>query len=164
MHTAWNAGEAGEEVHDLVEFEPALDAGVPLETLAGLARDGKVNKAGVPKNPLRLALIAHDYEEEIYLAQPPLFVQRAIFGVLAKVGRLLGYRAEYPYPYGDRAEEPFVSEGERVSASSGARMGTLGVTLIIVAFLVSLLVWQRIRQSRREGAAISCFSFIHPSA
>lgn len=99
VHTAWNAGEAGEEVHALVEFEPALSAEVPLEILAGLARDGKVNKAGVPKNPFRLALLVHDYEDELYLASPPLFVQRAIFGPLAFLGRLLGYRAEYSYPF-----------------------------------------------------------------
>jgi quercetin dioxygenase-like cupin family protein len=145
VHTVWNAGGEEEEVHSLVEFRPALRQETVLETVTGLAREGKTNKAGVPKNPLRLALIAHDYEDEIYLAQPPLFVQRVIFGV----GRLLGYRAEYPYPYGDRGEEPFVSEGERVSASSGARRGTVGVTVIIVAFLVSFLLWQRIRGSRR---------------
>ena len=45
-----------------------------------------------------------DYEDEIYLARPPLFVQRAIFGVLASIGRLLGYRAEYPYPYARQRE------------------------------------------------------------
>jgi quercetin dioxygenase-like cupin family protein len=99
VHTAWNAGAAGEEVHALVEFEPALSSEVPLETLAGLARDGKVNKAGIPKNPFRLALLVHDYEDELYLASPPLFVQRAIFGPLAFLGRVLGYRAEYPYPF-----------------------------------------------------------------
>jgi hypothetical protein len=120
-----------------------------FETVAGLAQDGKTNKAGVPKNPLRLALIMHDYEDEVYFAQPPLFVQRVIFGGMAKVGQLFGYRAEYPYPYGDRGEEPSVAEGERVSASSGARRGAVGVTLIIVAFLVSFLLWQRIRRSRR---------------
>jgi hypothetical protein len=69
-----------------------------LETVAGLAQDGKTNKAGVPKNPLRLGLIVHDYEDEIYLAQPPLFVQRMIFGVLAKVGRLLGVSGRIPLP------------------------------------------------------------------
>src|SRR5215212_7638845 len=112
-------------------------------------------EAGVPKNPLRLALIMHDYEDEVYFAQPPLFVQRVIFGVMAKVGRLLGYRAEYPYPYADRGEEPLVAEGERVSASSGARRGAVGVTLIIVAFLVSFLLWQRMRRSRRWWPLIS---------
>ncbi len=99
VHTAWNAGGVSEEVHALVEFEPALRSEVPLETLAGLARDGKVNKAGIPKNPFRLALLVHDYEDELYLANPPLFVQRAIFGPLAFLGRLLRYRAEYPYPF-----------------------------------------------------------------
>src|SRR5918997_853080 len=94
----------GEEVHALVEFEPALRAEVPLETLAGLARDGKVNGAGVPKDPFRLALLVHDYEDELYLASPPLFVQRAVFGPLALLGRLLGYQAEYPYPFARRGE------------------------------------------------------------
>jgi len=102
VHTAWNAGGAGEDVHALVEFEPAMRSEVPLETLAGLARDGKVNKAGVPKNPFRLALLVRDYEDELYLASPPLRVQRAIFAPLAFLGRLLGYRVEYPYPFARR--------------------------------------------------------------
>jgi quercetin dioxygenase-like cupin family protein len=104
VHTAWNGGKDGEEVHALVEFEPALRSEVPLETLAGLARDGKVNKAGVPKNPFRLALLINDYEDELYLTSPPLFVQRVLFGPLAFVGRLLGYRAEYPYPSARRGD------------------------------------------------------------
>ncbi len=104
VHTAWNAGKGGEKVHALVEFEPALNSEVPLETLAGLARDGKVNGAGVPKNPFRLALLIHDYEDELYLASPPLLVQRAVFGPLAFIGRLLGYRAEYPYSGAERGE------------------------------------------------------------
>jgi quercetin dioxygenase-like cupin family protein len=109
VHTAWNASKGGEEVHALVEFEPALRAEVPLESLAGLARDGKVDRAGVPKNPFRLALLIHDYEDELYLASPPLFVQRAIFGPLAFIGRLLGYRAEYPYSAVERQEEPLAA-------------------------------------------------------
>ena len=150
VHTVWNAGGEEEEVHSLVDFRPALRTETIFETVAGLAQDGKTNKAGVPKNPLRVALIVHDYEDEVYFAQPPLFVQRVIFGMLAEVGRLLGYRAEYPYPYSDRREEPSLSEGEQgVSASSAVRRGAVGVTVIIVAFLVTLLLWQRMRRSRR---------------
>jgi len=119
VHTAWNAGGSGEEVHALVEFEPALNAEVPLETLAGLARDGKVNRAGVPKNLFRLALIVHDYEDELYLASPPLLVQRAIFGPLALLGRLLGYRAEYPYPFARRHDAP--EPANRPAAARQAR-------------------------------------------
>ncbi len=101
-HAAWNAGD--DEVHVLVDFRPALRTERAFETLAGLARDGKTNRAGAPKNPLRLALILREYEDEIYFVRPPLYVQRVIFGALAKVARLLGYRAEYPYPYARQSE------------------------------------------------------------
>lgn len=97
-HAAWNAGD--KDVHVLVDFRPALRTETAFEILAGLARDGETNKAGIPKNPLRLAVILRAYEDEFHLALPPLGVQRVIFGALAKVGQLLGYRAEYPYPHG----------------------------------------------------------------
>ncbi len=102
-HSAWNAGD--DEVHALVEFWPALRTETAFETLAGLARDGKTNEAGAPRNPLLLALVLREFEEEIYFVSPPLFVQRVVFGALAGVARLLGYRAEYPYPY-PRQSEP----------------------------------------------------------
>jgi quercetin dioxygenase-like cupin family protein len=101
-HAAWNAGD--DTVHALVDFRPALRTERAFETLAGLARDGKTNRAGAPKNPLRLALVLREFEDEIYFVRPPLAVQRVILGALAKVARLLGYRAEYPYPYARRTE------------------------------------------------------------
>jgi quercetin dioxygenase-like cupin family protein len=93
-HAAWNTGDG--KVHVLVDFRPALRTEIAFETLANLARDGKTTRAGVPRNPLRLALILRHFEPEIYLVRPPLAVQRVVFGALATVGRLLGYRAEYP--------------------------------------------------------------------
>ena len=96
-NAAWNAGD--DEVHVLVDFRPALRTETAFETLAGLARDGKTNGAGAPKNPLMLALVLHEFEDEIYFIRPPLLVQKVIFGALAGVARLLGHRAEYPYPY-----------------------------------------------------------------
>ena len=101
-YTAWNAGD--DEVPVLVDFRPALRTERAFETLAGLARDGKTNRAGAPRNPLLLALVLRHFEDEIYFVRPPLAVQRVIFGVLARVARLLGYRAEYPYPYSRRSE------------------------------------------------------------
>ena len=101
-YTAWNAGD--DEVHVLVDFRPALRTERAFETLAGLARDGKSNRAGAPKNPLQLALILREFEEEIYFVRPPLAVQRVILGALAFIGRLLGYRAEYLYPYARQSE------------------------------------------------------------
>ncbi len=83
---------------------PALRTEIAFETLAGLARDGKTNRAGAPTNSLRLALILREFEEEIYFVGPPLIVQRVILGALARVARLLGYRAEYPYPHARQSE------------------------------------------------------------
>jgi hypothetical protein len=58
-----------------------------------MARDGKTNKRGVPKNPFELALI---YElAESYLVPMPLFSQKALFGSVAKVARWRGYDAEF---------------------------------------------------------------------
>jgi mannose-6-phosphate isomerase-like protein (cupin superfamily) len=145
-HTAWNAGE--EEVHALVELRPAsVRSETMLETVFGLAHDGKLSKAGIPRNPLRLALIVHDYEDQIYLASPPLAVQRVLFGTLAKVGRLLGYRAEYPYPYDNRGRENLEVEGERQSATSGVRPGAVAIGVILV-FLLSLVLLRRRVQSK----------------
>jgi hypothetical protein len=101
-HAAWNAGD--DEVHALVDFEPALRTETAFEILAGLACDGKTNRAGVPRNQLQLTLILREFEDEIYFVRPPLGVQRVILGALAFIGRLLGYRAEYPYPYTTQSE------------------------------------------------------------
>jgi quercetin dioxygenase-like cupin family protein len=94
-HAAWNAGDG--EVQVLVDFRPALRTEIAFEALAGLARDGKTTRTGVPKNPLQAAVILRSFEDEIYFVRPPLAVQRLILGPLAKLARLLGYRAEYPY-------------------------------------------------------------------
>lgn len=60
-HAAWNAGE--DDVHALVDFRPALRTESAFETLASLARDGKTNAAGAPRNPLLLALVLWHYED-----------------------------------------------------------------------------------------------------
>jgi len=104
-HAAWNA-DGEDKVHALVDFRRALRTETAFEALAGLARDGKTNGAGAPKDPLMLALVLREFEEEIYFVKPPLFVQRVVFGALAKIAWLLGYRAEYPYPYAGRSETP----------------------------------------------------------
>ena len=143
-HTAWNESDE-EEVHALVEFRPAsVRSETMLETVFGLGQDGKLSKAGIPSNPFRLALIVHDYEDQIYLGQPPLAVQRAIFGPLASIGRLLGYQAEYPYPYGRpvQEEERLGSEGER-AASAASRIMPGGVVVATGIAVLALLLLRR---------------------
>jgi len=99
-HAWWNAGE--EEGVAIVEFRPALKSDEFFESFFGLARDGKVSqKTGLP-NVLWLAAIFRSYHDFGYIAEPPLLVQRAVFGPLGAVTWLLGYRMPRPYPYAQR--------------------------------------------------------------
>ena len=66
-----------------------------LETFWGLGSEGKTNRKGVP-NLLQLAVIMTEYDDVMRLAKPPWIVQKLLFGVLAPVGRLFGYREWYP--------------------------------------------------------------------
>jgi quercetin dioxygenase-like cupin family protein len=146
-HFFWNDGD--EEAHFIGWFRPALKIERFFEAFFGLAQDGKLNEKGLP-SMLQLAVMVPHFGDEIRLTSPPWAVQKATFGALAPIGRLLGYRPEYPYPYGGSVDEPSASEGARVSANSGASRGAVGVTIIVVALLsVAWLLWQRRRGSRR---------------
>jgi quercetin dioxygenase-like cupin family protein len=95
-HVWWNSGE--DSLHVLVEVQPALRTESWFETFFGLAQDGKVNrKTGLP-NLLQMAVMMRAYRNELILARPPRLVQTLLFGLLAPMGRLFGYKAEYPYP------------------------------------------------------------------
>lgn len=95
-HTWSNAGQTEFQVR--VELRPAGRMDRFLETIYGLAKDGKTNAKGLP-NPLQLAVFATAYFDANHLAKPPLIVQKVTLGFLAILGRLAGYRADYPYPY-----------------------------------------------------------------
>ncbi len=102
-HNFWLVGEHPGEIR--FEFRPALRAEEVFETLWTLMRAGKINrKTGAP-NLLQGAVLLSEYRDEYVLARPPRPVQMALFGVLAPLGRLLGYRGrhEYPYPVGSSA-------------------------------------------------------------
>ncbi len=134
-HQMW-AAEAGARVN--WQTRPALKTESFFETVWGLAKDGKVNDKGVP-SLLRVALIAREYEDEFRLASPPWAVQRSLFGSLAPIGRMLGYRAEYPYPHhGVPLASPASEEG-RPSATS--RM--MGVAALVVAIFCVLFLLRR---------------------
>ena len=101
-HVWWNSGS--EELHVLVDIKPALKLENFFETFFGLAQDGKVNlKTGLP-NPFQMALVMRAFRNELILARPPQFVQTVLFGSLAPIGSLLGYKAEHPYPRSRQAQ------------------------------------------------------------
>lgn len=95
-HVWWNAGNT--EMRVLVEVRPALRLEDFFETFFGLAQDGKVNpKTGLP-NLLQMAVTLRAFQNELILAQPSQLVQKLLFTPLTMMGKLLGYKAEHPYP------------------------------------------------------------------
>jgi hypothetical protein len=47
-------------------------------------------------NLLQAAIFAREFSDVLYFTKPPLLVQRLLFGGLAAIARLLGYRGSYP--------------------------------------------------------------------
>jgi quercetin dioxygenase-like cupin family protein len=91
-HKFWNAG--ADEAHFVCEVRPALQFEQLIETMFGLATDGKTNRKGMP-NPLRLAVIARAHFDDVRLPFPPAWMQRMGLALGAPLGRLLGYHATY---------------------------------------------------------------------
>jgi len=91
-HVWWNAGQ--DEVRFRCEVTPALRFETFIETLFGLASDGKTDAKGFP-GTLQLAVLMRAYRDEVRLARPAPAIQDLLFGPLAMVGRLIGYRPSY---------------------------------------------------------------------
>ena len=91
-HNFWN--KTDEPVRMLVELSPALTVESLLETMYGLAADGKTNRWGMP-NPFRLAVIAEAHFDVVRVPVVPSWLQRAALAVGAPVGRFAGYRPVY---------------------------------------------------------------------
>jgi mannose-6-phosphate isomerase-like protein (cupin superfamily) len=76
-------------VRTLESFENAFD------TLGRLAQRGQLNEQRHPKSFLQFAVILQSLHPHSYAAGVPIPIQRAMFGLLGGLGRLLGYRASY---------------------------------------------------------------------
>lgn len=65
-------------------------------TIAELAREGKINKEGFPKNPLQLAATIRTLSKHGgYDASIPIGTSKLISSTLGKLAELLGYRGVY---------------------------------------------------------------------
>ena len=91
-HSMWNASDYKAVVNWKVR--PALQTEFMLETITGLAIDGKTNEQGRP-NLLQVALLFIKFSNEFRLASPPVVVQRILFNILKPIALLLGYRDTY---------------------------------------------------------------------
>jgi len=91
-HDWWNAGDG--EAQFIVEVTPGDRFELMISTLFGLASDGRTNAKGMP-NLLQIAVIAWEFDDVVRFVKPPRIVQRTLFGVLAPIGRALGYLPVY---------------------------------------------------------------------
>jgi quercetin dioxygenase-like cupin family protein len=91
-HRFWNDGAT--DARFRTEIRPALQFESLIETMFGLAGDGKTNRKGMP-NPLRLAVIANAHFDVVRLPFPPAWMQKIGLALGAPLGRLLGYRPTY---------------------------------------------------------------------
>lgn len=87
VHRFWNVGEGRLVV--VHEVRPPGRHRRMFELWHRLDLEGKTNRRGVPVNPLLLGLL---WElQDGYVAGVPAFVQRFVFGGLARLARLVGY-------------------------------------------------------------------------
>jgi hypothetical protein len=103
----------------LVGFVLSLDRF--LQSVFALVQAGKADKNGVP-SPLRMAPILRKHWDVIYLAKPPLFVQKLVMAVLAVPARLMGDREE-----GTAESRPICEMG----------------TVLLICASVGVMVWYR---------------------
>ena len=99
-HKFWNAGNTPARFR--TEVRPALQFEQLIETMYGLAADGKTNRKGMP-NPLRLAVVAKHHFDELQLPFPPASLQRLGLALGAPLGRLVGYQPTYAGEAGEPA-------------------------------------------------------------
>jgi mannose-6-phosphate isomerase-like protein (cupin superfamily) len=83
-----------DEVRFTCEIRPALGFEQLIETMYGLAADGKTSKKGMP-NPLRLAVIARHHFDDVRLPVVPHALQKVALAMGAPVGRIFGYHSVY---------------------------------------------------------------------
>ncbi len=94
-HRFWNAGDG--VLHIRGSVTPGLRTERFMRITYGLAREGApVTPSGMPLNALRLAVLLSEYDDMLWLAALPLWVQRFGVDLLAPLGRALGYDNSYP--------------------------------------------------------------------
>jgi quercetin dioxygenase-like cupin family protein len=97
----WNTGSDQMVFRHTNDFgattpEALTDVLGAFATMFGLAREGKVGKRGLPKNPLQLAATARTLtKHRNFDAAIPIPVQLAVSATLGRLAEALGYRGVY---------------------------------------------------------------------
>jgi mannose-6-phosphate isomerase-like protein (cupin superfamily) len=91
-HKFWNAGD--ETLRFRAEVRPALQFESLIETMFGLAAEGKTNRKGMPA-PLRLAVIANHHFDVVRLPVVPQALQKMALVPGALLGRAFGFQPTF---------------------------------------------------------------------
>jgi quercetin dioxygenase-like cupin family protein len=94
VHAWRNVGPG--TAHVVIRFTPAMRSEDFFETFCGLARDGKVNKKGLPSSPLQMAVLFHEFRHEIASPAPARYIVGPVVALLARLGTRKGLRSRYP--------------------------------------------------------------------
>jgi hypothetical protein len=87
-----DSGEQADEQVLLAEFRPPGNIQSFFETFCGMASEGRCNTTGSPPF-LQVAASAHAWD--MYLARPPVVIQKLLFTARRPVARLRGYHSSY---------------------------------------------------------------------
>ena len=91
-HSMWN-NSAGKTIVNW-KVQPAMETAALLETIFGLATEGRTNESGMPAL-LQMVLTANRYSKVLRLSKPPFVVQKLLFTVLTPFAYLMNYRPTY---------------------------------------------------------------------
>jgi quercetin dioxygenase-like cupin family protein len=90
-HQWWNEG--AEDAQLIVTFTPALNTETFLEQFFGLCNSGKTSADGTP-NFLQLMAMVNEYE--LYVAGPPVPIQKIMGMVFGGLAQVVGLKKFYP--------------------------------------------------------------------
>ncbi len=97
----WNGGSGEMVYRQTNDFGRACPEAVhdvlgAFATINGMAREGKIGKKGLPKNPLQFAATLRTLtKHEGFDAAVPISAQRAVSASLGRLAEMLGYRGVY---------------------------------------------------------------------
>lgn len=100
-HAWWNSGT--EPLRAVLEIRPASRLDELMVSVFALAQDGRVDARGRP-GWLQSAVMLDAYRDSVRLTGPRGRLQDMGLAGLARLGRALGLRADYPYPGRSEAE------------------------------------------------------------
>ena len=98
----WNAGDTEMVYHQINKFEQRSPQAVQdvigvFVTIFGLTGEGKVDKRGLPKNPLQFAATLRTLVKcDGYDANVSIPAQKIVAATLGRLAEAMGYKAVHP--------------------------------------------------------------------